>query len=115
MPYVETRGGAVINGTSITKNQTSKLVGVWDGGSESTTVPQVFQTGEKAAIHINWTSGTFAIEISPFGSNSWKPLLYNGAYTIGASAVIAFEAPARCLLRITGATAVGTVTIVRGA
>lgn len=113
MPMTETRGGGTINGSSFTKTQTNKLTAVYDGGNESTT-PQYIQSGRTAQIHINWTSGTFAVEVSPVGSNSYMPLLYNAAYTIGADAVITYTAPSNSLLRITGATAVGTVTIVKG-
>ena len=113
MPMTETRGGGTINGSSFTKTQTNKLTAVYDGGNESTT-PQYLQSGRTAMVHINWTSGTFTIEMSPVGSNSYKPVYFNGTATIGASASVEVEAPANSLVRVTGATAVGTVTIVKG-
>ncbi len=94
------------------KPNPGRVVGTWDGGNESSTAMLV-QRGHTVNINMNWTSGTYQIQSSPVGSNQYMPMLYNGAYDIGADAAIGFTAPATCLLRITGATLVGVAVIDR--
>ena len=117
MAYSETRQTRVIasnwdggQSTTVNPSQTPRLVGVWDGGSESST-PQVLKGGTLTTVHVNWTSGTVAIELSPIGSNSFMPYFVDGSATIGADKVVSVFVPTDMLMRVTGATAVATVII----
>lgn len=94
------------------KPSPGRIVGTWDGGNESST-PMRVKRGQTVNINMDWTSGTYQIQSSPIGGNQYMPMLYNGAYAIGADAAITFTAPAHCLLRITGATLVGVAIIDR--
>ena len=113
MAYSETVGTGVINGSAFTRANPSELIGVWDGGSESST-PLMLKANSINQVHINWTSGTVAIQLSPPGQAAWMPYLVASSATIAADQVVEVYVSRPTLLRVTGATAVATVTIRKG-
>ena len=110
---VETVGTGVINGSAFTRANPTELIAVWTGGSESTT-PLMLKADSINQVHINWTSGTVAIELSPPGQGAWMPYLVSGSATIAADQVVEVYVSRPTLMRVTGATAAATVTIRRG-
>ena len=110
---VETVGTGVINGSAFTRANPSELIAVWTGGSESTT-PLMLKPNSINQVHVEWTSGTVAIQLAVPGQTNWSAYLVSGSATLAADQVVEVYVSRPTLLRVTGATAVATVTIRKG-